>query len=278
MMHGREKSDPSIVAMKPANEGGRPLEELVEPMGLSREADQGRGERGTARHAPDTETGKHVPRAGSRTASSKGTEAGTVHRTAAPRRCCPTAVGLWLAAQGCISGRGWRDLGRVWRWTGRPAGRPARTCSPRSLSGATVTAGLHPEAGRAAAATGHRGAGRQDCPARPGRGAECHMGGRLPWFQLRVPPQARSARRAGRTGGRDQPAQGELDTGRRHSGILRYGQSRMAAPVRRTPGWRPARTAPDPQVAEGRSDGRRGDQAGRGRHAPRLRGDRLQAL
>ena len=30
MMHGPEKSDPGIVAMKPANEAGRPAEERVE--------------------------------------------------------------------------------------------------------------------------------------------------------------------------------------------------------------------------------------------------------
>ena len=30
MMHGHEKSDPFVVAMKPANEGGQPPEELVE--------------------------------------------------------------------------------------------------------------------------------------------------------------------------------------------------------------------------------------------------------
>lgn len=33
MMHGDEKSDPFVVAMKPANEGGRLPEELVEPRG-----------------------------------------------------------------------------------------------------------------------------------------------------------------------------------------------------------------------------------------------------
>ena len=33
MMHGHEKSDPSIVAMKPMNEGGQPAEELVERRG-----------------------------------------------------------------------------------------------------------------------------------------------------------------------------------------------------------------------------------------------------
>jgi hypothetical protein len=75
MMHGDEKSDPAIVAIrtnadgihreKPANEGGQPPEELVEPRG------GGQGERDRARHAPDTGPGKHVPRAGSRTASSE---------------------------------------------------------------------------------------------------------------------------------------------------------------------------------------------------------------
>jgi hypothetical protein len=58
MMHGDEKSDPAIVAIrtnadgirreKPANEGGQLPEELVDPRG-------GRGERDRARHATDTE-------------------------------------------------------------------------------------------------------------------------------------------------------------------------------------------------------------------------------
>ena len=50
MMHGREKSDPPIVAVKPANEGGRPPEELVEPRG-------GAAGNASQRHAPDTEPG-----------------------------------------------------------------------------------------------------------------------------------------------------------------------------------------------------------------------------
>jgi hypothetical protein len=32
-MHGHEKSDPFVVAVKPANEGGEPPEESVEPRG-----------------------------------------------------------------------------------------------------------------------------------------------------------------------------------------------------------------------------------------------------
>ena len=59
MMHGHEKSDPFVVAMKPANEGGRPSEELAERINGSK--GRGRGERGRARHAPDTEYGKACP-------------------------------------------------------------------------------------------------------------------------------------------------------------------------------------------------------------------------
>jgi hypothetical protein len=46
VMHGHEKSDLSIVAMKPVNEGGRPLEELVERRGG---AEGNAVERGTRR-------------------------------------------------------------------------------------------------------------------------------------------------------------------------------------------------------------------------------------
>ena len=43
MMHGREKSDPAIVAMKPSNEAGVPVEEMVEPRaGAMGNADQQR--------------------------------------------------------------------------------------------------------------------------------------------------------------------------------------------------------------------------------------------
>jgi len=46
VMHGHEKSDPSVVAMKPVNEGGRLPEELVEPRGG---AEGNAVERGTRR-------------------------------------------------------------------------------------------------------------------------------------------------------------------------------------------------------------------------------------
>lgn len=41
MMHGREKSDPVVVAAKPTNKAGKPAAEPVEPRtGTKRNADQ----------------------------------------------------------------------------------------------------------------------------------------------------------------------------------------------------------------------------------------------
>jgi hypothetical protein len=71
MMHGHEKSDHAIVAVKPANKAERPPAErsaaepnAAEP-GEPRAGDQ--GECGPAKHAPDTESGKRVTGAGTHT-------------------------------------------------------------------------------------------------------------------------------------------------------------------------------------------------------------------
>ena len=54
MMHGHEKSDPAIVAVKPANKGAR-----SEPRGCGAGGAKGgdQGECGPAKHAPDSEPG-----------------------------------------------------------------------------------------------------------------------------------------------------------------------------------------------------------------------------
>ena len=51
MMHGPEKSDPGIVAMKPANEAGRPAEERVE----RRAGTKGNADRRTTRRTQGRE-------------------------------------------------------------------------------------------------------------------------------------------------------------------------------------------------------------------------------
>ena len=104
MMHGRQKSDPAIVAVKPANKAGQT------GGGVGGAKGGGRGEHGRATHAPDAEPGERVPATGPCTASSKATEEGAVHRAVAPRRR-RSAAGVVLLAQ-AEGGRrgGWRDM------------------------------------------------------------------------------------------------------------------------------------------------------------------------
>jgi len=52
MMHGPEKSDPAIVAMKPANKAEQSAAESVERRAGTK------GECGPAKHVPDAEPGK----------------------------------------------------------------------------------------------------------------------------------------------------------------------------------------------------------------------------
>ena len=62
MMHGYEKSDPAIVAVKPANKAERSAAELLERRG-------DRGGSAPAKHALDSEPGSRVTGAGAHTAS-----------------------------------------------------------------------------------------------------------------------------------------------------------------------------------------------------------------
>ena len=79
MTHGREKSDPAIVAVKPTNKAG-------DRSGAGGAKGGGQGEREPAKHAPDTGTGKRVTGAGACTASRKATEEGEVHCTPPPHQ------------------------------------------------------------------------------------------------------------------------------------------------------------------------------------------------
>src|SRR4051812_25291320 len=82
MMHGREKSDPAIVATKPPNEARTGAK------------GGGQGESGPAKHAPGPEPGKRVPGAGPPTASRKAEEEGTVHRAPPPHQPRPAPDGV----------------------------------------------------------------------------------------------------------------------------------------------------------------------------------------
>jgi hypothetical protein len=72
MMHGREKSDLVIVAMKPANKAKKPLAEASAGGGRSGVGGAkggGQGEYAPAKHVPGTEPGKRDTGAGAYTAT-----------------------------------------------------------------------------------------------------------------------------------------------------------------------------------------------------------------
>ena len=199
VMHGDEKSDSAVVALKLANKAD-------DRCGAHGAKGGGRGERGTGRHAPDAEPGRHVPRTGPRTDSRKA-EMKKVRFTALLHHVDVDQLraAYALAQAGCGFWRGWRDVARLRPRSRGNARRPSRPSASRSLSGATITAPIHPEAGWKKAPARHRGAGGQDRPARARRGAERDLRGRLPRVLVWVPPRTRPARCAGCASGRDRP-------------------------------------------------------------------------
>ena len=80
MMYGPEKSDPAIVAVKPANKAGQPAAESVEP----RAGTKGNAGQQSTRRAQNRESVS--PGAGPCTASRKAAEEGEVHRALPPRQ------------------------------------------------------------------------------------------------------------------------------------------------------------------------------------------------
>src|ERR1700682_1822574 len=77
-------------------------------------------------------------------------------------------------------------------------------------TGNPITPDVHSEGGRATEAFGGGGARRQDRPESDRRGAELHLRGRVPRVQLWLAAEARTARCAGRSSGRDHRQEGEL--------------------------------------------------------------------
>ena len=233
MMHGREKSDSAIVAVKPTNKAGRPLRSRWS---------QGRGPRGT--RASKARAGHRAGKACPRRWSAYGKPQGKGRRrrfTALLHHVNVELLGEAFfelkedAAPG-VDGLTWRDYeadlernlvdlhARVHRGAYRAL--PSRR---RYI----------PKAGRTAAPARDRGAGGQDRPAGDGRGAERDLRGRLPRVLVRVPARAQPARCAGCARGRDHQHEGELDTGCRHPDVLRHGQPRVADPFRGASDRRP---------------------------------------
>ena len=220
MMHGREKSDSAIVAVKPANKAGRPLRSRWS---------EGRGPRGM--RASKARAGHRTGKACHR----RWTAYGKSQRQRKKERFTALFhhISIDLLEAGVLRTQGERRARCGWAdvegLRGRPRAQargPACSGPSGSVSGAAVPAGVHTQAGRTAAPARGRRPGGQDRPAGGGRGAERDLRGRLPRVLVRVPARARRARCAGRALCRDRQQEGELHTGRRHPIVLRRGRAR----------------------------------------------------
>src|SRR5215475_8483231 len=152
-MHDQEKSDSGIVAE--ADEQSRAAGGGA---GGAKAGDQ--GERGAAKHIPDTGPGTCDPGAEPRTASRKAKEGREVHRAPAPRLSRHTPRGVPRAQAQGRPWSGWPDVGGL---RGRPratARRSARTGPTRSVSAAALPPDVHTEGRRETTATGDQRPGR----------------------------------------------------------------------------------------------------------------------
>ena len=146
MMHGREKSDPAIVATKPTNKAGRPAAEPVE----RRAGAEGNAGQQSTRRAQDRASVSQALDRVRQAARQRKKE--TVHRAPPPCQRRPAPEGVLRAQAGRRPRRGRADVAGL---RGRPRAQargPARTGPSGSVPGAAVPATVHPEAGRSAAA------------------------------------------------------------------------------------------------------------------------------
>ena len=121
MMHGHEKSDSVIVAVKPANKAAPCCGAIrggVSRSGVGGAKDGDQGECGPAKHVPDAVSGKRVTGAGTHTESRKGKEAGEVHRTAAPFKHRIATGKLLRSTEKSSARSGWSVVETVWGGAG----------------------------------------------------------------------------------------------------------------------------------------------------------------
>ena len=147
MMHGREKSDPAIVAMKPTNKAGRPAAEPVEPRaGTKGNADQQSTHRTQSRESVSQALDR-VRQAARQRKKEKFTA--LLHHVDVDL-LWKSFLALKRDAAPGVDGVTWRDYEadlerRLIDLHDRSTG---------GLPGATVPAEVHPEAGRQAAPAG----------------------------------------------------------------------------------------------------------------------------
>jgi hypothetical protein len=239
MMHGRKKSDLAIVAGKPTNKAGRPAAELVERKARA----EGNAEQQSTHRAQDRDRVSQAlerVRQAARLGKKERFTALLHHVDVDLLRLAFLALKR-DAAPG-VDGVTWQDY---------EADLERKLVDLRdrvhrgSVPGTPIPAAVHTEAGWQTAPARGRGSRGQDRPEGSARGAQRDLRGRLPRVLVWVPAKAQPARRAGRTRRWDQQHEGELDTGRRHPQLLRFGQPTLPRPFPGASDRRPAHHPPD---------------------------------
>ena len=156
-MHEREKSDPAIVAAKPANKAERhvPAELVERRAGAEGNAGQQRTRRTQGRES--------VSQGLDRVRQAAGRGRRKVHRAPPPHHRRPAPEGL-LRPQAAGGPRGGRLTWRTYEADLDRTSRSARAGPSGSVPGAAVAPEVHSEGGRQPAPARHRRAGGQDRP------------------------------------------------------------------------------------------------------------------
>src|SRR5207245_706552 len=141
----------------------------------------GRGEHGPAKRAPDSGPGcVRVKCAGSCAPSREQGQGCAVHGASTSRQRRTPACGLPGVEPEGGGGGGRGDVAGLREGSRREPSGSACPCPQWRLPSEAVTAGVHPEGGRAAAAARGCRVGGQDRPARRRRGTERRLRGGLP--------------------------------------------------------------------------------------------------
>ena len=186
-MHGGEKSDLAVVAMKPANKAGRPAAERVE----RRAGAEGNASQQRTRRAQDRVSVSQALDRIRKAAKEKKKERFTalLHHIS-PEMLRTAFFALKRDAAAGVDGQRWQDYEA-------DLDRRIENLHERSQTGgvssAAIPAAVHSEAGWPPAPAGGRRARRQDCPKGDGRGAERDLRAGFSRVLVRVPAGARPA-------------------------------------------------------------------------------------
>ena len=210
MMHGNGKSDPAIVAVKPANKAERSAAELVE----RRAGTKGNADQQSTRRAQDrVSVSQALGRIRQAARQRKKEKFTSLFHHISVELLRLSFFELKKDAAPGVDGMTWQDYEldldhKIEDLRARVRGG--------NVSGAAKSATLSTKAGWPTASNCDRRSRGQDRPESDHRGAERDLRGGFPRVLVRVPPSARPARCAGRLGRRDHQQKSELDTrGRR---------------------------------------------------------------